>query len=103
MGFKRSQVQFLSPRPLIKPSTIVFVEGFILFATLFVAELLKKYKLQYHPFSKSNAFVFPSDKGKHPAARPQGHYTQGQKLYEEKRSARFITLTICAIPVLLCF
>lgn len=31
--------------------------------TPFVAELLKKYKLQYHPFSKSNAFVFPSDKG----------------------------------------
>ena len=28
-----------------------------------LAELLKRYKLQYHPFSKSNAFVFPSDKG----------------------------------------
>ena len=28
MGFKRSQVQFLSPRPLIKPSAIVFVEDF---------------------------------------------------------------------------
>lgn len=28
-----------------------------------LAELLKRYKLQYHPFGKSNAFVFPSDKG----------------------------------------
>lgn len=28
-----------------------------------LAELLKRYKLQYHPFGKSNAFVFPSNKG----------------------------------------
>ncbi len=28
-----------------------------------VAEMLKRYKLQYYPFSKQSAFVFPSDKG----------------------------------------
>lgn len=28
-----------------------------------VAELLKRYKLQYYPFNKEKAFAFPSDKG----------------------------------------